>query len=670
MEVEPKHDGVERPPLKFVAQTQCKHDDNMSEVIEGVEEPTVGLLLEIWNTLNVYCQVLKLDSFTFDDFVDALQFSSDEIDCELLSEMHCAVLKQLVNAENQQNGAIQISLPDLPDPEDDESEEEEEDPETREPSPEPAPEVPARRTRSSLNKVQNAESEDPAENGEIKIHRAAEMFDDYSWIQRLRQRNFRDGGWELVLVGLLHQLSGRPRLTETCNKILAHLAPLDGDPTIETVRFQYSTMDINLRALALQTLVSLFLETKAVKTFLEDMSSTMTDFRKIKITHQKERKDAMAKLKNLDIERKLQAPTPEMSPSPMPELEEDMEKMEVDQDGETISDSEDDDVQIRTLRRGQDRAAERKRKREEEAERKVKEAEAKQNKGTKEYQKILKQIDKERERLELAEEQILIVDEDLRQADCTRTRVLGKDRFCNRYWWFERNAMPHAGLPESSTADANYANGRIWVQGPDDMERIGYIDVSQEEQNNYKGSFKVTPAERKAQEEGSTQLHTADQWGFYDDPEDVEKLITWLDTRGVRELKLKKELNLQRDLIAKYMENRKHYLTPRDESEEPDEPRKRMTTRKKTYISEPVARCTRWENSMALEENGHKHIDPPPAKKGRGASRKGGSGATSITVEPAVTRKGRGRSGSELPVEAPKTRTGRAVGKASRRYDW
>ena len=665
MEIAPKHDGAQRPALKFPTQTQCQSDSDTTGVIEGIDNITIGHLLEVWNTLNVHCQVLKLDSFTFDDFVEAMQFSSDEVDCELLSEMHCAVLKQLVNAENQQNGAIQISLPDLPDPSD--SEDEEEQPETREPSPSPEPEIPARRTRSSLNKVQNAEPDpEPVDDEPERISRAAEMFDDYPWIQRLRKRDFREGGWELVLVGLLHQLAGRARLTEQCNKILSHLAPLDAEPIIDTVRLQYSTMDINLRVLALQIIASLFLETKTVKTFLEEMSNTMTEFRKVKIVHQRERKDAIAKLKNLDIERKLAAPTPELSPSPEEEpVEETEDGMEIDKmdDGtESIPDSEDDEIQVRSLRRGQDRAAERKRKREEEADRKAREAEAKQNKGTKEYQKILKQIDKERERLDEADQAIAIIDEDLRQADCTRTRVLGKDRFCNRYWWFERNAMPHAGLPESSTADANYANGRVWVQGPDDMERIGFIDVSPEEQNNYKISFQVTPVERKALEEGPTQLQTAHHWGFYEDPEDVAKLIDWLDIRGVRELKLRKELIAQQGAITRYMENRKEYLTPTEESVEEDEqPPRRMATRKKIYISEPVARCTHWENTMAWDELGHKHIDPPPVKKGR---RQAGSGGSAIVVAAVSGRKTRTRAGSE--AAQPRSRNGRAVGRPSR----
>src|SRR5262249_22008338 len=154
----------------------------------------------------------------------------------------------------------------------------------------------------------------------------------------------------------------------------------------------------------------------------EEMSNTMTHYRKIKIEHQRARKDALAKLKDLQIERRLLAPEPEKSPTPMPELEEAIETEKVEDGYITIPDSEDEEPIItRSLRRGSDRAAERKRKREEDQERKEKAAGAKQNKGSKEYQKVLKQIEKERDRIEQAEEQIIVVDGDLREADCPRT---------------------------------------------------------------------------------------------------------------------------------------------------------------------------------------------------------------------------------------------------------
>ncbi|RMZ74794.1 hypothetical protein DV737_g5738, partial [Chaetothyriales sp. CBS 132003] len=537
MDVEPQRDGTHRPALNFAVESQMADGAAASaaaDIIAGAEEPIVGVLLEIWNTLNVYSEVLKLDSFTFDDFVEAMQFSSDEVECELFVEMHCAVLKKL-------------------------------------------PEYPAKRTRSSLNKVQFAEPE-PAEeeaagvdDSEIKTHRAAEMFGEYGWIQRLRKRDFRNGGWQLVMVGLLHQVAGRERLTAVCNAILAHLAPLDAEPSMETARLQYSTMDMGLRARALETICHLFLETKA-----------------------------------------------------------------------------------------------RKRKREAEAEREAKKKENRQQKGSKELQKIVKQIDKERDKVGEAEEKITQVDEHLREADCHRTRVLGKDRFCNRYWWFERNAMPHAGRQDSSTRDAEYANGRVWVQGPDEMERVGYIDVAEEEESNYARRFQMTPAERKRMEEGPTQLHSAQQWGFYDKADEIDMLIGWLDPRGLREMKLKKELTLQRDTIVKYIENRRAFLAGRDESDE-QAATLRKSTRAKVYVSEsePTWHCLRWENRLAVREEGHRHQDPPPAKRGRGRKP-----AVHVEPEPAATtrRKGRRRGLSDDAVVL--NRQGRPVTRQGTRYNF
>ena len=296
LEVTPLHDQVMRPRLKYLSDDAPEPGIAGEVEYQGIEADTVGLLLETWNTLNVYCQVLQLDSFTFDDFLEAMRFSSEEVDCELFVEIHCAMLKKLVNGENDQNGALQISLPDLP--QEDTEEDDSQNPESRvpTPTPEPEPEAPAKRnTRSSLNQVQFAEDAGPetrSDTGEPKSHRAAEMFDQYGWIQRLRKRDFQNGGWELILVGLLHQLAGRPRLTEVCDKVLTHLAPLNAEPDQETARLQYKTMDINLRTLALQTVCMLFLETKAVKTFLEECSNEMTKFRKIKIEHQRARKES------------------------------------------------------------------------------------------------------------------------------------------------------------------------------------------------------------------------------------------------------------------------------------------------------------------------------------------------------------------------------------------
>jgi hypothetical protein len=365
----------------------------------------------------------------------------------------------------------------------------------------------------------------------------------------------------------------------------------------------------------------------------------------------------------------------------------------------------DEDGPARKLRRANDRAAERKRKAEQEQERKEKaEAAAKVPKQSKQFQRVLKDIQKKEDEIAECEREIAIIDNDLREADCPRTRVLGKDRFWNRYYWFERNGMPYGGLPDSSTASAGYANGCIWVQGPDELEREGYIDMLPEYQDEYKASFDLTVPERKKREEGKTSVFNANQWGYYADPDDVDRLVGWLDPRGFNEIKLRKELVNYRDKIVKNMKSRKAYLSvPEEEGEDNKEEEKkeekddedtasnkatptptpttpatpataassnnnkRMSTRGRgvTTISapplpeiaaaepepEPVHyRCMNWENTMALEEIGHLHsLEPPPVqarsrkmtKKKEAAARE--AAAREAESEMVVTRGKRGR---------------------------
>lgn len=267
-------------------------------------------------------------------------------------------------------------------------------------------------------------------------------------------------------------------------------------------------------------------------------------------------------------------------------------------------------------------------KKEKEKEKEKKKAEKKAEKATKppaqskQFIKLLKDIQKKEDLIKNCEEEIAVLDNDLREADCPRTRVLGKDRFWNRYYWFERNGMPYGGLPDSSTASADYANGCIWVQGPDDLEREGYIDLPSDLQDEYKSKFNMTVPERKTMEEGKTSVFNARQWGYISDPEHVDALIKWLDPRGFNELRLRKELLNYKEKIAKHMENRKTYLA---NTEEPDkkEETKRMSTRIRDKTPEPPNyRCLQWENTTALEEVGHLHSDPPPPPRARKQTKK------------------------------------------------
>jgi hypothetical protein len=294
---------------------------------------------------------------------------------------------------------------------------------------------------------------------------------------------------------------------------------------------------------------------------------------------------------------------------------------------EDANDSDDDVHARRSLRRGGDRAAERQRKREEQERKKEAELAAKAPKQSKQFLKVLKDIQKKEDYIKKCEDEIAVLDNDLREADCGRTRVLGKDRFWNRYYWFERNGMPYAGLPTSSTASAGYANGCIWVQGPDDMEREGYIDLPPQYQDEYKAKFKMTVPQRKKMEEGRTSVFNARQWGYYSEPSQVDSLLNWLDPRGFNELKLRKEILLFKDKIIANIENRARYLgseeeTSSDKEADKKEEAKRMSTRTKAQHSPQSThfRCLDWTNTVAVVDVGHLHSEPPPPPK----SRKGG----------------------------------------------
>jgi hypothetical protein len=373
--------------------------------------------------------------------------------------------------------------------------------------------------------------------------------------------------------------------------------------------------------------------------------------------------DRLETLKRLDEERRALQPESDSPILELQELEELEEEIkEQDEDGDVAMDSEDEDpIPPRQLRRADDRAAERRKKLEDERRRKEKAEADKAKKPTKEakqLEKVLKEIEKEQELMKEYEAEIATLNNDLREADCPRTRVLGVDRFWNRYYWFERNAMPYAGLPTSSTADAAYANGCVWVQGPDEIEEAGFIKLTEAENTQYRRAFLMSVPERKLIEEGQTHTFTAQQWGYYSEPDELDKLIAWLDVRGIREAKLRKELQAQRDNITLYMEKRKEYLAKhsQEQSASVEPPAIRVSTRTKTYVDRSAHRFMAWTNGMALRELGHLHSEAMKAPRKGVARAVNRSKVTPIEDEPRQTRSS--------------TRQGKPLGRQGTRYNF
>ena len=287
LEVPPIRDGARRPELRYLSEDSPCVGRLSEGAGSGIDILSVGLLLETWDTLNVYCEVFVLDSFTFDDYIEALQFTSEDAQCELLVEIHCAVLKKLVNDEKDLNGQVQITLPVVPT---EESDADSSGHQSKIPTPEP--EFVPRTTRGSLAKSEAAELKAAAAVA-AKLHRAGEIdqcVKGYGWRFRLRKRDFLNGRWIVIIVGLLYLYTAHPRYRKTCDEILTKLAPLDMPATEATAIAQYAKLDINLRVKVIQFLCMLSLETQSIRGYMEDCTQQMTQHRKDKVEAQRNRK--------------------------------------------------------------------------------------------------------------------------------------------------------------------------------------------------------------------------------------------------------------------------------------------------------------------------------------------------------------------------------------------
>lgn len=177
----PPREDIVRPPLNFLCRDPPEGVADSDAQNEKILMKSVGPLLETWDTLNVYCEIFKLDSFTFDDFIQALEVASNDTPCELFTEIHCAVLKQIVGSEAD-GGKLLVNLPEL-----DEEEEDEEESESDTPEPEPEPKPTGRATRSSLAKLEadrlRAEAEAAAKERTPEVvvkHRAPELLASFN----------------------------------------------------------------------------------------------------------------------------------------------------------------------------------------------------------------------------------------------------------------------------------------------------------------------------------------------------------------------------------------------------------------------------------------------------------------------------------------------------------
>ena len=266
----------------------------------AIDEERTSFFLSTWVFLNIYCEPFLLDSFTFDDYIQALQFTHGDVECELFVEIHCALLKAVVN----EHGAVQVQLPEPEDQDDDDDDddddegrdggeadglEDDEDEDEQDDGTEYGEEVDVRVNGNKPNSPSTGGR--PGSVEKEKRHRADELFrEGDSWVLRLKSRQFKDGGWQAIVVGILHQLSWDSRFSRDAEPILVYLTPPGETPTFEAVQARYSSMDCNLKVMVVHLLSNLTYETRTVRDYMDECSEEMTKHRKEKIEHQRARK--------------------------------------------------------------------------------------------------------------------------------------------------------------------------------------------------------------------------------------------------------------------------------------------------------------------------------------------------------------------------------------------
>lgn len=428
LDINPAHDGKSRPRLKYLAPL-----DGSPSPDTGLCMHSVGPLLEIWNAFTVHWDCYHLEPFTFDEFFDAMRYSSPTVPCELIDEIHCAVLKLFVNqsGDADEHLADNIRIPDTEDSSLDDTPEQSEPATPGEPTP--------KSRKSRLSHVQTISHHPPSSH---TSHHALEMIGETSWEQRVVQRDFADGGWQVILVGLLAQLSHSEIWSTQILPVLTHLAPADLPPTRETAQDQYTTLDINDRIAALGVLITLSFCTTQIKNSFDIRSEEMTGIRKQKVDTQRKRKDLVKELARLELDRR------ENNPDAFAEEEDGIKNEDVDTpmaNGHAaldesfstngvhsdVDDDEDEAPSRGALRRSNNA---RKRKRDEENIRRETERLERLSKQkdaadkVKRYKRILKDIDVAKKRVTDCEFLIEEFDDRLREMNIARMKSLGRDR--------------------------------------------------------------------------------------------------------------------------------------------------------------------------------------------------------------------------------------------------
>ncbi|KAG0939169.1 hypothetical protein G6F57_006395 [Rhizopus arrhizus] len=528
-----------------------------------VPEDCYGSFLMIWSFLSVFAHPLKLSPFTLDDFESALQYKQSSI---LMRECNVALLNAIIKQrdrlkkESQGNGSTAVAAA---------------------MSLYGSGYEASRSTSSSAYQetLRRFASEDTIDENHIWRFRPPIKHRDTNpdrgcgspeieaisrdWDHGTVDTEEEREGWEDILIGFLNQLAPLEML-EDIDRILASIV-LFPECTLEDRENAYASLNLRDKVKIFELLISVANESYIIKSYMDECQEQMTELRKQKIELSRERKRINAERRELEDKQNEENN----------QIKEEQDEIS-DSDNDSVTSDNEDSALLRAQRQQehltrhesrQEAMRRRQAEREEREAKRVKlhhlqreEARAR-NLEQKTRNETRKRLDDEERMLHKKEEQ---VERELRKYNTHRIKPLGRDKFYNRYYYLD-----------DVGGTLLHGSGRLFVQCPSDTDLIiiqerDHIESLDTKVNapcgrgggtNFVSQLLKGQGFEKESEymEQRLKILNGEQvenpvqswWHVYDNPEQLDELLLWLNPKGIREYRLKRELEkYHQNLVA------------------------------------------------------------------------------------------------------------------------
>ncbi|EST08685.1 DDT domain protein [Kalmanozyma brasiliensis GHG001] len=456
------------------------------------------------------------------------------------------------------------------------------------------------------------------------------------WEKLVIRPDNRRERWENSLVGLI-AARGTPDLLPRMIGILSHLTAVEHaegyiDGKFEAELYESPTQRYPLLELAdklqiIDFLCVLAVESKSIKAFYEECEAQLTELRKERIEVSRAKKDLAAQWDEFEGNNKDEEKDgeeggeaeegegeegEEIDEEAEDDDEEEEEEDELASDSDTRSTREDSSFSDsgRGGARGggsrqeilRQKAME---KQAQEAARRVEEAKAREAHKAKLAEN--KVLTAQRRKLEDEDTKLARRDETIerdyrRLILASRMTPLGRDRFGDKYWWFD-------GVGSSSVLTASdkptYQTGRLFVQGATQSETLLLIPdppVPAPKPSPYAHLFHQPVTldlitSRKESELTPSGTLAESEWAVYSDPNEIEQLFAWLRPKGHREHALKRELTKFKGYIENGMRKRQADLTAHLKDNFSDAVRRSARSSKDPTLNARLGYMT-WKNAL------------------------------------------------------------------------